>query len=230
MRIPRLDGIRAIAILLVFFYHHRLLGGSGRAGVDLFFVLPGLLITRILRASSSKDHYWSRFYLKRSIRILPPLALLFALCLTLDPHMSLWTIAGYSLFLGNVMNITRYANELFLVLWSLAVEEHFYIFWPFAVKFLQRRTLITLVTCVLLIEPILRAAFTPYIQGETVYYLTPFRLDSLAAGSLPRTPDRECPRRESATTLEYHRNILRCLAACADSDLLCQTSHVTRIP
>jgi len=98
--------------------------------------------------------------------------------------MSLWTIAGYSLFLGNAMNITRSANEFFLVLWSLAVEEHFYIFWPFAVKFLQQRTLITLVTCVLLIEPILRAAFTPYIQGETIYYLTPFRLDSLAAGSL----------------------------------------------
>ncbi len=185
MRLSRLDTLRTIAILMVIASHHFLLVELGWAGVDLFFVLSGFLITRILRSSFTRKTYWSRFYLKRAVRILPPLLILFAVAFLLSRHIPLPTFAGYGLFLGNVMNLTRYRNGLFIVLWSLAVEEHFYIFWPFAVRFLSRKNLLLLLAAVLLVEPILRAVATPHVSTfEPIFLLTPFRLDGLAAGAM----------------------------------------------
>lgn len=185
MRLVRLDGIRGIAILAVIAFHHRFLLEVGWAGVDLFFVLSGFLITRILRASAARNSYWSRFYLKRAARILPPLLLLFAFALVLSRHISPITLAGYALFFGNVMNLTRYQNGLFGALWSLAVEEHFYILFPFAVRYLSRRGLLLFLSALLIFSPLARAVATSHTSGwETIYFLTPFRLDGLAVGAL----------------------------------------------
>lgn len=184
MRLTRLDGVRSLAILAVIIYHHYFLYEIGWAGVDLFFVLSGFLITRILRSSAEKKTYWSRFYLKRAVRILPPLLLLFVLALVLSRHISPVSFAGYALFLGNVMNLTHYQVGLFLVLWSLAVEEHFYLLWPLAVRLLTRQRLLALLAAVLLLEPILRAVVTPHTHSYEPIFFTPFRLDSIAAGSL----------------------------------------------
>ena len=83
------------------------------------------------------------------------------------------------------MNLTQYRVALFIVLWSLAVEEHFYLVWPFAVRSLSRKRLIALLSVVFIVEPALRAYATPYTSSfETIFMLTPFRLDSIAAGSL----------------------------------------------
>ncbi len=185
MRINRLDGVRAVAILLVMAYHHRSISFIGWGGVDLFFVLSGLLITRILRASAGRETYWSRFYLKRAVRILPPLLLFLAMGLVLSRHVNLLSYAGYALFLGDLLNITPWRSALLMALWSLAVEEHFYMLWPVAVRFFSRRRLLAALALVLLLEPVLRGAATPWIRTyEVIYYLTPFRLDGLAAGSL----------------------------------------------
>ena len=185
MRLARLDGIRAIAIVMVILVHHVIFPEFGWAGVDLFFVLSGLLITRILRASTTQTTYWSRFYLKRAVRILPPLLLLVVGCVLLVHHLSWIGLTGYLLFLGNVVNLTPYRIAILGVLWSLAVEEHFYLLWPLAVKHLSRRRLMVLLAAVLLLEPVLRGLATPHLSSwEPLYALTPFHLDSIAAGAL----------------------------------------------
>jgi peptidoglycan/LPS O-acetylase OafA/YrhL len=183
-RIHRLDGIRAIAILLVFARHVGLLH-SGWIGVDLFFVLSGFLITGILRRERTSDSYWGSFYLKRACRILPPLLLCFigaALVTPIPVHRAIW----YALFAANIA-LAAHPKEAgaLVVLWSLAVEEHFYLLWPLAVRFLNRQRLIALSIAMLCVEPILRGIATLFAHSfEPIYYLTVFRLDGLAAGAL----------------------------------------------
>jgi peptidoglycan/LPS O-acetylase OafA/YrhL len=196
MRIRQWDGIRALAILLVL-GEHTLDLRMGWAGVDLFFVLSGLLITRILRQDRGLPRYWGRFYLKRAARILPPLVVLFVVCAFFPMYpRKLWL--GFVFFVGNFVR-TAYAhvdNPIFIT-WSLAIEEQFYLLWPLAVRFLSRKQLLRLLTAVLVAEPIVRAIATPFTRlwhpmvaasfihpYQIIYYLTPFRIDGLALGSL----------------------------------------------
>jgi peptidoglycan/LPS O-acetylase OafA/YrhL len=183
MRIRQLDGIRAIAILLVFAEHTVGLK-MGWTGVELFFVLSGLLITRILRQDRDAPSYWSRFYLKRAGRILPPLLVLFLVCSFYPLQPSLWL--GFIFFASNFMRVffTDIHNPI-VITWSLAIEEQFYLLWPFAVRFLSTRQLIRLLIAILVLEPLLRAIVAPFTHDfSTIYYLTPFRIDGLALGSL----------------------------------------------
>jgi peptidoglycan/LPS O-acetylase OafA/YrhL len=183
MRIDRLDGIRAIAILTVLLFHR----GNfvyGWTGVDLFFVLSGFLITGILRKTRANNDYWSCFYIRRAARILPPLLLLL-LFYSLVTKPPLLTILAYTLFAGNFIGFTSYGRSILGALWSLAVEEHFYLVWPLLILLFDRRRLAIGLTALLIAEPVLRAILTPHMTTyQTFYYLTPFRIDSLAAGSL----------------------------------------------
>jgi peptidoglycan/LPS O-acetylase OafA/YrhL len=183
MRIDRLDGIRAIAVFMVLLFH----GGGlavGWMGVDLFFVLSGFLITGILRKTRYNQDYWSRFYIRRAARILPPVLML-VLCYYLFTKPPLLTLLGYTLFAGNLMNFTKYGRSILAPLWSLAVEEHFYLFWPVLILLFNRRKLVIGLAALLIGEPVLRAVLTPHMATyQPFYYLSPFRLDSLAAGSL----------------------------------------------
>jgi peptidoglycan/LPS O-acetylase OafA/YrhL len=184
-RIDRLDGIRAVAIAMVVSAHLDL-WANGWMGVPLFFVLSGLLITRILRRGRTMASFWRPFYIKRATRILPPLVVA-------------WIIAGlffsipwrqlglyYVFFAANVGEVLHRGESKGLgVMWSLAVEEQYYLLWPFAIRFLSRRHLIQVLIGLLIFEPILRAVFTPVFKTVwPIYFLTPFQLDGLAAGSL----------------------------------------------
>jgi peptidoglycan/LPS O-acetylase OafA/YrhL len=183
LRIDRLDGIRAIAILMVLLFHQGNFS-LGWTGVDLFFVLSGFLITGILRKARTDDNYWLRFYSRRAARVLPPIVMLLAIY-SVVAKPPLLTILGYSLFAGNIMNFTAYGRSVLAPLWSLAVEEHFYLFWPVIVLLFDRQKLIVGLAALLVAEPILRALLTSHMATyEPFYYLTPFRIDSLAAGSL----------------------------------------------
>ena len=189
VRIERLDGLRALAITLVVGHHYGHLGSwpsrIGYSGVDLFFVLSGFLITGILRKTRTIDNYWSRFYIRRVARILPPLALLIALDIVSTKHIQPLTLLGYCLFAGNIVQVINHGVSVLSPLWSLAVEEQFYLLWPVAVLFFNRRTLLVAFTAVLIAEPVVRALASPHFATYLpIYYLTPFRLDSLAAGSL----------------------------------------------
>jgi peptidoglycan/LPS O-acetylase OafA/YrhL len=184
MRQKQLDGVRGFAVLLVIAYHHYVISW-GWVGVDIFFVLSGFLITRILQGSKDNSRYWSTFYLKRAGRIFPPLLILFPITLILSHHTPAVGVLGYAFFLGNYMDISRFEVPLFVMLWSLAIEEHFYLIWPIAVRFFSARRNIQILSMVLLLEPVIRTAATHFVNSyEPIYYLTWFRLDSIAAGSL----------------------------------------------
>jgi peptidoglycan/LPS O-acetylase OafA/YrhL len=184
--IESLDGIRGIAILMVLAAHGAWLPG-GWAGVDLFFVLSGFLITGILRRARTEPFYWRRFYIKRATRILPAMFLGIVVTAILWPHSSRTGIVGYALSLGDLVDVTRFCIFPIRHLWSLSVEEHYYLLWPLAVLKLPKGTLKKLLLGIILTEVFGRLVFTylvPSREPYAIYFLTPFRLDGIALGSL----------------------------------------------
>jgi peptidoglycan/LPS O-acetylase OafA/YrhL len=145
---PWLDGVRAIAVLLVAVQHTmgQMPVDLGFVGVGLFFALSGYLITsllldeRALRGTVSL----SRFYLRRAARLVPALVLVVIVCNTL------FVAAGdYAPLRGSLAALTYTANYAevlrgdfvrgFGPTWSLAVEEHFYLLWPLGLLWVTRR-------------------------------------------------------------------------------------------
>ncbi len=183
-RIRQLDGIRALAILAVF-AHHAFQIKLLWMGVDLFFILSGFLITGVLLDAKQRrlGHYFSHFYSRRARRIVAPYLL---------------TLIVMSLFFGLVWTRNWYwyigaANFLqplhiphpaaFDPFWSLAVEEQFYLIWPFAVYFLSKRHLGMFALGLVLLAPCMRGLMH-FSAHWPIYMLTPFRMDLLASGAL----------------------------------------------
>ncbi len=148
-RVPALDGVRGFAILFVLFRHawpHRFSGG-GFSGVELFFVLSGFLISSILLRDLDRQRLsLGRFYLNRVLRLVPALILVVT-CVALFV-----TVRGQpdepGAFHGIVSGLT-YSTDLpwwpfasfteLKHLWTLAIEEQFYLFWPILLVLLARR-------------------------------------------------------------------------------------------
>ncbi len=160
-RMPELDTLRGIAVLLVLFFHgfgfeFGLLGLHGIpkllvaatlpgwVGVNLFFVLSGFLITGILLDTKARPDYFRRFYYRRALRILPIYyAVLIALAMFsrtgLISRPASWGFLGLSaIYLANVTELFGVPMQ-YGVLWTLAIEEHFYLIWPTAVRALSRK-------------------------------------------------------------------------------------------
>jgi len=199
--LPELDGVRGLAILLVLLLHHlasvRLgpLGEPLRAGwigVDLFFVLSGLLITRILLRQRGRPSYFRGFYARRALRIWPLYTLVFLFALLVA-----WRIPGlqyelsapqawaHALYVQNLAFPGAYGPWPLKVTWSLAIEEQFYVAWPLLVALLPERTLGRFLWAVVLGMPLLR--WTELGAGASpllVYTHTACRLDGLAVGGL----------------------------------------------
>lgn len=176
--------MRAIAILAVFL-HHALKIKLLWMGVDLFFVLSGFLITGVLLEIKRRSFgdLLRRFYFRRAVRILPPYLLTLALATVLLG--TAWMRSWYLyIFLANLFLPLHVWHPLALEpLWSLAVEEQFYLLWPFAVYFLDRNSLRRLALALLVLAPLLRGLFL-FGDSWPIYTLTPFRMDLLAAGAL----------------------------------------------
>lgn len=212
--VPALDGIRGLAILAVMIYHQtvmtsdtaadqvaRRVAESGWCGVDLFFVLSGFLITGILLEAKGSPHYLRNFYARRVLRIFPLYyaVLIFSVgLLPLIPHpkaANFGRIAGeegwYFAYLQNYVMALRervgrgaFQHGILDVTWSLAIEEQFYIVWPFVVLLLRPRALLRLCVAVVASSLALRiAAFAWDWPAISVYVATPTRLDGLAAGA-----------------------------------------------
>jgi peptidoglycan/LPS O-acetylase OafA/YrhL len=189
MRHYQLDGVRGLGVLIVVAAHHfiwsRVLLFTGCAWMDLFFALSGFLITRILLQTRERQDYWQQFYIKRVGRILPPLVLLLAVAPLFSPHPDLAGYLGYAFFLGNLIDTTNHGSELFFVLWSLAIEEQFYLLWPVLVRVLTPQRVLRFALAIIVLSPIARHIATPYAANfKPIFYLTCFRMDGLAAGSL----------------------------------------------
>ncbi len=167
---PELDSVRGVAVLMVIFYHAfywgmdfsrfpriegRLLQLTwvGRLGVNLFFVLSGFLITGLLLNAKSRPDYYRKFYIRRALRILPAYSA--TLLVLLVTGVSLKFIGLSLLYLSNLTPLFGVAIA-YPVLWSLAVEEHFYLLWPLAVRKFSSRALLAGAAGMILVSPLLR--------------------------------------------------------------------------
>jgi peptidoglycan/LPS O-acetylase OafA/YrhL len=144
-RIPSLDGVRAIAILLVLYAHSSIPGHaqrilsaikarSGFLGVQLFFVLSGFLITTLLLRELARTGRVSRsgFYLRRALRILPVYLLYLAVVAVL-PCSENTRLSGFDWLTALTYTVNFHPAPIPLAIshvWSLSVEEHFYLLWP----------------------------------------------------------------------------------------------------
>jgi peptidoglycan/LPS O-acetylase OafA/YrhL len=183
-RIAALDGVRALAFLLVFF-HHALQLPLGWVGVDLFFVMSGFLITRNLldlKSSTSTAQSAKFFFFRRALRILPPyyLALLLIGLYEGFPNASL---GWYATFSSNIRDVFEEPHRRALsVLWSIAIEEQFYLLWPWVVLLLPVSRAKWVLWGMIGVAFLCRWAFTD-LSFHAVYRLTLCRMDLLALGA-----------------------------------------------
>ena len=196
-RIPQLDAVRGVAILLVMFHNSGSLPhlfAQGWMGVDLFFVLSGFLITGILVDTKQSEGYFRNFYVRRCLRIWPlyysALFFMFVLVPFLRPSEAHTVFANrsspswaYPLFLQNfLVPSPTGATGLLGVTWSLAVEEQFYLVWPWVIRYCSWTQVRRLAVAVICISPALRLYLV--LHGIDIYPNVFCRLDSLMAGAL----------------------------------------------
>lgn len=192
-RIPSLDGLRAISISLVLSGHligtrHfpaslKFIGGYANFGVRVFFVISGYLITTLLLKEHDKSGSINlrEFYRRRAYRILPPAYLyLVVICIlawSQLPGVNVFVAFGYG------SNYFVPSNPWLLGhLWSLSIEEQFYLIWPFALAIAFRRGR-TIALAVVLTAPLLRVVF--YLAGfQYIEYYFPTVADAIATGCL----------------------------------------------
>jgi peptidoglycan/LPS O-acetylase OafA/YrhL len=192
-----LQGLRGLAVLGVIVYHcHPRLVGTwlhypalwGWAGVNLFFVLSGFLITSILLEAREKPHYFRNFYARRALRIWPVYLLVLLICYASAP----WFVGmpvptafktapwwAYLLFLQNLFHLAM--PPAIGQTWSLAIEEQYYLVWAPMVRYMRRPWMLAAVLGAALIGcPLMRLAHPGWINPTH----TLIHLDGIAMGSL----------------------------------------------
>jgi peptidoglycan/LPS O-acetylase OafA/YrhL len=205
-----LDGLRGVAVLLVLLLHFQLPAGptmadhwlhvaqvTGYAGVDLFFVLSGFLITGVLVDAKGAPQYFRTFYIRRALRVLPlyygtlvvllwiaPLAGPNAATMSEALHTRQW---WYWLHLTNILGAraVRWNAPFYTAhFWSLAIEEQFYALWPVVVLLAGRRRLLEICAWGCVLALVLRTGLALGGAGEKwIYQLTPARMDTLLVGA-----------------------------------------------
>jgi peptidoglycan/LPS O-acetylase OafA/YrhL len=214
--IPSLDGIRALAVGIVFLAHAGLLVRlpklghvpvPGEFGVTIFFFLSGFLITTLLRMEFARTGSLSLrdFYLRRVLRIFPPFYLVFVAATILTalgvltdpvnhgPHLTVTDVGSQALYLTNYDVIAtnwwdgRAPGSW--IYWSLAVEEHFYLFFPLLYLVLlrmvpsrRRQLAILLGLCAAVLAWRCLLVFVGHVPKERTYIATDTRIDSILFG------------------------------------------------
>lgn len=212
-RMPALDGLRAIAVLLVMFHHYEVrdwpwrtglawpawaVFREGWVGVDLFFVISGFLITGILHDTKGEHGFFRTFYARRTLRIFPiyyAYLLAMFVALPLLPHVSPWqapvpaSVQAWSwTYTSNILiGLHGFGASPVYVnhFWSLAVEEQFYLLWPALVFVSTRRQMIGICVGAIAVALAFRAGLKlADASWMANFALTPARIDSLALGAL----------------------------------------------
>jgi peptidoglycan/LPS O-acetylase OafA/YrhL len=208
--LPGLDGLRGVAVLLVMAVHfigdstaHTLIqrmvvkvASYGLVGVDLFFVLSGFLITGLLLEARGKPNYFLNFYARRTLRIFPlyyfVLACLFILLpLATTPPALLQPAQAHQFWLWTylsnfyIASTSSWASLTYVShFWSLAIEEQYYLLWPFVVFYFSREALERVCIGVILFGLGLRIALALGGVSElSISVLTPCRVDTLCVGA-----------------------------------------------
>jgi peptidoglycan/LPS O-acetylase OafA/YrhL len=217
--IASLDGVRGLAFLMIFLRHYGItshqnqlwvkiaayLCTGGWMGVDLFFVLSGFLITGILLDTRESPRYFTNFYARRVLRIFPLYYTALTVLFVLTPWLHLQWHTGhfaYLFYAGNLAyNLNPSLAEVqpavsFLHLWSLAVEEQFYLIWPLVVMMISSRRRLAWICGVLsLAGLVLRVCLLLWLPRgdayEWCYAELPTHMDGLLYGALAAISIRE---------------------------------------
>ena len=197
-----IDGLRAIAVLIVLGFHAGGLLPGGFVGVDIFFVISGYLITSILISDLAAGRFsLLTFYERRARRILPALFFVLICCL---PFAWLWmmpeqlndffkSIMAVGLFASNILfwqeigYFTVAAEEMPLLhTWSLAVEEQYYVIFPLflIVLWKMRKQLILGSLVAVTVISLVVAQWGAYNKPSATFFLLPTRVWELAIGAL----------------------------------------------
>lgn len=195
-----LDGVRAIAVFMVIFFHFFFkpelnfppllikFANFGRTGVSLFFVLSGFLITRILIATKESPGYFSNFYIRRSLRIFPLYYLYLTLIFIILPLIAGKPFPPFNLQVYNWIYLQDFALAFRWEhvsprhLWSLSVEEHFYLFWPLLIYLLTVGKIVITSVSIIVIAFVVKYLMIEY--DYIAYYFTFARIDELSMGAL----------------------------------------------
>jgi peptidoglycan/LPS O-acetylase OafA/YrhL len=203
--LPGIDALRALAVLAVFFYHAGVgWMPGGFLGVDLFFVISGYLITSLLLREFRRGGHvrLGRFWLRRARRLLPAVGVLIAVTMVLaaifepdridslrgDAVASLFYVANWHFVFADVSYFDQFQRpSLFTHLWSLAVEEQFYLFWPLVFAagmklFGRTRLLVGVLAGALGSVALAWILFDPGGDASRVYYGTDTHAVGLLAG------------------------------------------------
>jgi peptidoglycan/LPS O-acetylase OafA/YrhL len=204
---PGLDGLRALAVAGVVFYHAGVSWmPGGFLGVDVFFVLSGYLITSLLLAERRREGSvgFKAFWLRRARRLLPAVLLVIFVCLLAastiarddlvrtrgDALASLVYLTNWHLIAASHSYFNAFGRPSLLQhLWSLAVEEQFYLFWPLillgSLKLVGRRGTVLITVALALSSTVLMwALYNPNQDPSRVYYGTDTRAATLLVGAL----------------------------------------------
>lgn len=212
-----LDGLRALAAAIVIWGHvapslnwqadawflkiFNLFLGLSWTGVQLFFVLSGFLITSLLIQDLGKPRQLKNFFIRRSLRIFPIYYCALIACIIILPNL------GYSAQWVDLAQENQFWYWTYLInwaspfidtfgfthFWSLAIEEQFYLFWPFLLIFCSRRTVVAFCWFMILTGPIARAILFYFfgdlgpskaMSSQAAYTFTFARWDALAIGAL----------------------------------------------
>lgn len=200
--IKELDGVRGIAALMVMFFHFffrletndaffltvRKFSYFGETGVSMFFVLSGFLITRILINTRQSERFFYHFYLRRSLRIFPLYYLFLVVYYFLFPLVKQVPYdpfsmqAVYWIYMQDFALTFNWSSEGPTHFWSLAIEEHFYLFWPLLVYYLDNKKITYIISGIIITSLITRGLL---ISNNYEYrFFTFSRIDELAMGAL----------------------------------------------
>ncbi|MFZ0305781.1 MAG: acyltransferase [Terracidiphilus sp.] len=203
-----LDGVRGIAVTMVFIHHYcdKALIGWGWTGVQVFFVLSGFLITGILFDSRDEPFRFRNFYIRRTLRIFPLFYFTWLLILLGGIYLHLQWRPWHVLWLVYLGNFTRFfvgnlsCDHIYTAFpllpveighyWTLAIEEQFYLFWPMIVFMVgSRKTLIRICIAAVFLAPLLRMLlyFTlpkGLIELDFLFRFTFTQCDSFLLGGL----------------------------------------------
>ena len=209
--ILELDAIRAIGIFIVLVNHSWprevsnvifRFGEMGWIAMDAFFVLSGFLITGILLDTRSRPDYFRNYYTRRSLRIFPLYYLVLAAIIVMAllsrgrKRQRIFQSRSYLGLAGLVCRLSRKLQNgcpgdrppvlALAPLWSLQVEEQFYLLFPFAIRWMRREHLSRMLWCMVILSPLFRVAFYLWNPSNTApqYVLLPCHMEGLALGAL----------------------------------------------
>ena len=201
-----IEGLRALAVTPVILYHAHLFCPGGFVGVDVFFVISGYLITKIVQGEYERGRFtFIYFYHRRIRRIFPALFVMFAIssalaCVLLLPDELLnygKSLMASAAFASNIFFRSQIdyfaaasAEKPLLHVWSLAVEEQFYIFWPLilvAMNIFVKEKTKTLVLVAMLVASLGYSEFLAHHTPKAAFFMMPSRAWELLFGALLAT-------------------------------------------